>query len=151
MGAATTASAITSGKSFHQRLHQPLPPLPPPKSRRLRLIRRTLLSRWSRQSYYCWGSRSVTEGARWRYRGGDGRRQEASTGPLLSSGGVTGGADRRHDDRCHGRRGKGRSHGRGRELASPEGRAAPITEEDRRDYWRGRVPELPEGATVGEA
>ena len=30
--------------------------------------------------------------------GGDGRRQEASAGPLLSGGGVTG-ADRRHDDR----------------------------------------------------
>ena len=53
--------------------------------------------------------------------GGHGRRQGASAGPLLSGGGVTGGADRRHDDRCRGRRGKRRSHGRGREQASPEG------------------------------
>ena len=61
--------------------------------------------------------------------GGDGRRQEASAGPLLSGGGVTGGADRRRDNRCRGRRGKCRSHGRGRAPALPE--------EDRRDYWRG--------------
>ena len=83
--------------------------------------------------------------------GGDGRRKEASTGPLLSSGGVTGGADRRRDDRCRGQRGKHRSHGRGREQASPEGRAPAIPEEDRHDYCRRRAPVLPEGATVGAA
>ena len=71
-------------------------------------------------------------------RGGDGRRQGASAGLLLPGGGVTGGADRRHDDCCRGRRGKRRSHGRGRELASPEGRAPALPEEDRRVYWRGR-------------
>ena len=69
--------------------------------------------------------------------GGDGRRQGASAGPLLSSGGVTGGADRRRDDRCRGPRGQHRSHGRGREQASPEGGAPAIPEEDRRDYCRG--------------
>ena len=26
-----------------------------------------------------------------------------------------------------------------------------IPEEDRKDYWRGRAPVLPEGTTVGEA
>ena len=67
--------------------------------------------------------------------GGDGRRQGASAGLPLSGGGVTGGADRRHDDRCRGGRGKRKSHGRGRELASPEGRA----------------PALPEGAITGMA
>ena len=81
--------------------------------------------------------------------GGDGRRQVASTRLPLSGGGVTGGADRRHDGRCRGRRGKRRSHGRGPELASPEGRAPALPEEDRRDYWRERAPVLPEGATVG--
>ena len=40
----------------------------------------------------------------------DGRCQEPSAGPLLSSGGMTGGADRRCDYRCRGRRGKQRSH-----------------------------------------
>ena len=54
--AATPAIAITSGECSHQQLHQPLPPLPPPKSRRLRLTRWTLLSLWSRQSYYYWGN-----------------------------------------------------------------------------------------------
>ena len=69
-----------------------------------------------------WGSGSVTEGgARRRYRTGDGRRQGASAGPLPSDGGVTGGADRWRYDRCRGRRGKRRSHGRGREQAAPEG------------------------------
>ena len=70
-------------------------------------------------------------------RGGDGRRQEESAGPLLLSGGVTGGADCWREDYCRGQRGKRRSHGRGREWASPEGRAPPIPAEDRRDYWRG--------------
>ena len=51
------------------------------------------------------GSGSGMEGA------GDGRRQGASAGSLLSSGGVTGGADRRHDDRCHDRRGTRKSNG----------------------------------------
>ena len=69
--------------------------------------------------------------------GGDGRRQEASAGPLLSGGGVTGGADRCRDDRCRGWRGKRRSHGRGREQASPEGRAPALPEEDRQDYSSG--------------
>ena len=74
VGAATTAIAITSGESSRPRLHQPLPPPPPPKSRRLRLIRRMLLSRWCRQRCSSWGSGSVTEGgARRRYRRG--RRQ----------------------------------------------------------------------------
>ena len=75
VGAATTAIAITSGESSHQGLlHQPLPPPPLPKSRRLRLIRRTLLSRRCRQSYSSWGSGSVSEGgARRHYRRG--RRQ----------------------------------------------------------------------------
>ena len=63
VGAATTAIAITSGESSYQLRHQPLPPLPPLESRRLQLTRRTLLSLWSRQSYYSWGSGSVTEGA----------------------------------------------------------------------------------------
>ena len=81
--------------------------------------------------------------------GGDGRRQEANARPLLLGGGVTGGADRRRDDRCRGRRGKRRSHGTGREQASPEGRAPALPQEDCRDYWRGRAPVLPEGAMVG--
>ena len=72
--------------------------------------------------------------------GGDVRRQGASTGPLLSGGGVTRGADRRYDDRWRGRRGKRKSHGREREEASPEGRAPALPEEDRRDYFRGRAP-----------
>ena len=83
--------------------------------------------------------------------GSYGRRQEASAGPLLSSGGVIGGADRRRDDRCRGRRGKHRSQGRGREQALPEGRAPAIPEEDCRNYFRRRIPVLPEGATVGGA
>ena len=63
VGAATTAVAITSGESSHQRLHQPLPPLPPPKSRRLQLIWGTLLSRRCRQSYYSWkGARGGVTG-----------------------------------------------------------------------------------------
>ena len=61
--AATPAIAIISDESSHQLLHQPLPPLLPPKSRRLRLTRRTLLSLLSRQSYFFWRSRSVMEGA----------------------------------------------------------------------------------------
>ena len=68
VGVATPAIAITSGESSHQRLQQPLLPPPPPKSRRLRLLQRTLLPRRCRQSYYSWGSGSVTEGgARRRY------------------------------------------------------------------------------------
>ena len=74
------------------------------------------------------------------------RGQEASAKPLPSGGG-----DRRRDDRCRGQRGKRRSHGRGREQASPEGRVPAIPEEDCKDYWRGRAPVLLEGATVGEA
>ena len=71
---ATTAIAITAGECSHQRLHQPLPPPTLPKSRRLRLFQRTLLSRRCRQGYSSWGSGSVTEGgARRRYRRG--RRQ----------------------------------------------------------------------------
>ena len=50
---------------------------------------------------------------------------------------MTGGADRRRGDLCCGQRGKRRSHGSGREHASPEGRAPALPEEDRRDYWRG--------------
>ena len=72
VGAATTAIAITSGESSHQRLHQPLPPMPPPKSRRLRQIRRTSLSR----QYRCRASTRNSYGrgiARRRYR--KGRRQ----------------------------------------------------------------------------
>ena len=78
VGAATTAIAITPGESSHQRLHQPLLPPPPPKLRRLRLIRRKLLSRRCRQSYYSWGSGSATEvGARRPYWRG---RRQASGG-----------------------------------------------------------------------
>ena len=61
---------------------------------------------------YFRGSRSGTEGAGDSTTvGGDGRRQGASAGSLLSSGGVTGGADHRHDDRCHDRRGTRKSQG----------------------------------------
>ena len=38
MGGATTAIAINSGESFDQRLHQPLPPLPPPKIATIMII-----------------------------------------------------------------------------------------------------------------
>ena len=52
-------------------------------------------------------------GGRQRYRKSDSRRQGVSTGSLLSGGGVTGGAHRRHDDRCRERRGTRKRHGRG--------------------------------------
>ena len=65
------------------------------------------------------GRRGVTGGGKGRRQAGV--RQEASAGPLLSGAGVTGGADRRRDDRYRGRREKRRSHGRGQEQVSPEG------------------------------
>ena len=64
------------------------------------------------QNDYYRGSGSGTEGAGDSATvGGDGRRRGASAGSLLSTGGVTGGADRRDDDRCHDRRGTRKSHG----------------------------------------
>ena len=85
----------------------------------------------------------------------NGRYQEPSSGPLLSSGVVTRGADCRRDNRCRGRSGKRRSHGSGRERVSPEGRAPAIPDQDRRDYCRGRQLAGPgrvsAGVTGGES
>ena len=109
MVATTPAIAITSGESDHQLLHQSLSPQPPPKSRQLRLSRRTLLSLSSRQRYYYWGNESVTQGAQ---AGPETRAQqlqerreeEVSEGreealPEGSSAGITGGGDCRRDRR----------------------------------------------------
>lgn len=68
-------------------------------------------------------------------KGNDGRRHEASAGPLLPGVGKTGGADRRCGDRCPGRKGKHRTRGSGQEHSSAKGQSPALPEEDRRDYW----------------
>ena len=114
----TAAIAITSGQSSHLRLHLLLRPQPPPESRRLRLIRQTLLSRRSQQCYYSWGSGESWKGARGGVTaGGNSRHLEASAGTILSGGGVTRGAAPWRGDRCRGRRGKCGSPSRAREQA----------------------------------
>ena len=111
-----------------------LRPPPPPESRRLRLIRQTLLSRRCQLCYNSWGSGSVTEGgARRSYRRG---RQQASGGECR----ITT-LRPRHD-----RRSRPQAW---RSLPWPEGKAQEPQESARAGITEGRSEGLLEGACTG--